>query len=172
MLPTMAMRPEIAAIRIFLALDLFPKTEGHPTGQQSTAFSRLDELISKHRSRFPELPLLFAICAPCQPFTKLSKAKLSEDRVAARLRDRGLLAHTCCFVERYAPDMLLSENVSGIEAVRYGGIWEDFAKRLRDMSYNVAMQCICTSNFGIPQYRKRSILVGIRMAPEPGLRSV
>ena len=106
------------------------------------------------------MPLLFAICAPCQPFTKLSKAELSEDRVAARLRDRGLLAHTCYFVERFAPDMLLSENVSGIADGRYGGVWEDFANRLHDMSYNVATRRVCTSNFGIPQYRKRSILVG------------
>ena len=135
-------------------------------GQQAEAFSRLDELISKHCSRFPEVPLLFAICAPCQPFTKLSKAKLSEDRVAVRLRDRGLLAEACCFVERYAPDMLLSENVSGIADARYGGVWEDFANRLRDTSYNVATRRVCTSNFGIPQYRKRSILAGIRTAPE------
>ena len=150
----------------FLALDLFPATEDHPTGQQTEAFFRLDELINKYRSRFPEVPLLFTICAPCQPFTKLSKAALSEDRVAALLRDRGLLAHACCFVERYAPDMLLSENVSGITDACYGGVWEDFANRLRDMSYNVATRHVCTSNFGIPQYRKRSILAGIRTAPE------
>ena len=150
----------------FLALDLFPATEDYPMGQQTEAFYRLDELISKHCSRFPEVPLLFAICAPCQPFTKLNKAELSEDRVAVRLRDRGLLAQACCFVERYAPDMLLSENVSGIADVRYGGVWEDFANRLRDMSYNVATRRVCTSNFGIPQYRKRSILAGIRTAPE------
>ena len=150
----------------FLALDLFPVTEDHPTGQQSESFSQLDELISKHRSRFPEVPLLFAICAPCQPFTKLCKVKLSEDRVASRLRDRGLLAHAGRFVERYSPDMVLSENVSGITDVRYGGVWEDFANRLRDISYNVATQRVCASNFGIPQYRKRSILAGIRTPPE------
>ena len=149
----------------FLALDLFPATEDHPTGQQSESFSQLDTLIGKHRSRFPEVPLLFAICAPCQPFTKLSKIKLSMDRVASRLRDRGLLAHACRFVERYAPDMVLSENVTGIADVRYGGVWEDFANRLRDMSYTVATQRVCASNFGIPQHRKRSILAGMRTAP-------
>ena len=149
----------------FLALDLFPATEDYPTGQQSEAFSLLDELVTKHRSRFPEVPLLFAICAPCQPFTKLSNGELSEDRVTARLRDRGLLAHACRFVERYLPDMILSENVSGIADVRYGGVWEDFSNSLRDMNYNVATRRVCTSNFGIPQYRKRSILAGFRTAP-------
>ena len=149
----------------FLALDLFPATEDHPAGQQSEAFPLLDELIGNHRSRFPDVPLLFAICAPCQPFTKLSKADLSKDRIASRLRDRGLLAHTCRFIERYKPDMLLSENVAGITDPRYGGVWEDFANRLRDLGYNVTSLRACTSDFGIPQYRKRSILAAIRMVP-------
>lgn len=150
----------------FLALDLFPATEDHPTGQQGEAITRLDELIEIHRLRYPETPLLFAICAPCQPFTKLSKVELSEERIAKRLRDRGLLAHACRFVERYAPDMVLSENVSGISDPRYGGIWEDFADRLRDLNYKTATRRVCTSDFGIPQYRKRSILVAIRTTPE------
>ena len=150
----------------FLAFDLFPTTEDHPTGQQSKAFSQLDGLIGEHCARFPEVPLLFAICAPCQPFTGLGKAELSEGRVAERLRDRELLAHACRFVDRYVPDMVLSENVLGITDPRYAGVWEDFANRLRDMNYNVTTLRVCTSVFGIPQYRKRSILAGIRTAPE------
>ena len=34
------------------------------------------------------------------------------------------------------------------------------------MNYNVTTLRVCTSVFGIPQYRKRSILAGIRTAPE------
>ncbi len=150
----------------FLALDLFPATEDYPTGQQDEAITRLDELIGIHQLRFPETPLLFAICAPCQPFTKLSTTELSEERIAKRLRDRGLLAHACRFVERYTPDMVLSENVSGISDPRYGGIWEDFADRLRDLNYKTATRRVCTSDFGISQYRKRSILFAIRTTPE------
>ena len=150
----------------FLNLDLFPATDEHPNGQQAEALSLLEELIEKHRTRFPRAPLLFAICAPCQPFTKLSKAEMSEERVARRLRDRGLLAYTCEFIEQFSPDIVLSENVAGITDPRYGGIWEDFADRLRDLSYCVASQRICTSDFGIPQFRKRSILGAIRTSPE------
>ena len=146
----------------FLNLDLFPATEDHPRGQQEEAFSALEELLDKHRSRFPKAPLLFAICAPCQPFTKLSKAEMSEERVARRLRDRGLLAHTCKFVERFSPDVILSENVAGITDPRYGGIWEDFADRLRDLNYCVESGQVCTSDFGIPQFRRRSILGAIK----------
>ena len=150
----------------FMALDLFPATPEYPEGRQNEAIARLDALIGKHRQRYPDVPVLFAICAPCQPFTKLSKAELSHERVATRLRDRGLLAHACTFVERYRPDMVLSENVSGITDPRYGGVWEDFGNRLRDLSFAVSTKRVCTSDFGIPQYRKRTILAAVRTEPE------
>ena len=146
----------------FLDLDLFPVSKDYPSGQQHEAFDQLGDLISRHRSRYPDVPLLFAICAPCQPFTKLSKSQMSDNRVSQRLRDRGLLAHTVRFVERYGPELVLSENVSGISGTRYGGVWEDFASRLRNLNYTVATRRVCASNFGIPQFRKRSILAGVR----------
>lgn len=150
----------------FLALDLFPETEEYRKGQQNEAITCLDKLLDEHRRLYPDVPLLFAICAPCQPFTKLGKAELSKERITARLRDRNLLAHACKFVERYCPDLVLSENVSGIADARYGGVWEDFGDRLRDLSFSVSTRRICTSDFGIPQFRKRTILAAMRTAPE------
>ena len=150
----------------FFGLDLFPATKEHPTGQRAEAMEKLDGPIRKWRSTYPDVPLMFAICAPCQPFTKLSKGKLREERTAERLREQSLLAHTCAFVDRYEPDIVLSENVAGITDSRYGGIWEDFCVRLRCMGYVVSTVRVCVSDFGIPQYRKRSILGTIRAAPD------
>ena len=150
----------------FLALDLFPGAQDYPAGQQGEAIECLDKMIPMHKNRFPNVPLLFAICAPCQPFTRLSKGKLSETRVNSRLRDRSLLAEACKFVKRYQPDMILSENVAGITDARYGGVWEDFKNSLRELGFRVASRQICTSDFGIAQYRKRSILCAIRSEPE------
>ena len=146
----------------FIDLDLFPKTIDYVEGEQRRIFAQLDNLIPKAQRMAPDAPLLFAICAPCQPFTKLSKAEMSDDRVEARLRDRGLLAHACRFVKKYSPDIVLSENVATICDARYGGVWDDFAQRLEAMGYEVATTVVCTSNFGIPQYRKRSILGAFR----------
>jgi len=153
----------------FLALDLFPATKTHSTGQQAEALSRLDCMIGKWRSAYPDVPLMFAICAPCQPFTKLSKAKLGKERIAERLRERNLLAHTCRFIERFAPEMVLSENVAGISDSRYGGIWEDFSNRLRKLSYAISAVRVCASDFGIPQFRKRSILGALRKDAIPSV---
>ena len=149
----------------FLALDLFPVTEDHPTGQRAEAMTKLDELIGKWRSTYPDVPLMFAICAPCQPFTKLSKGALRTERTTERLRERSLLAHTCAFVERFEPDIVLSENVAGIADPRYGGIWEDFRVRLHSIGYVVSTVRVCVSDFGVAQYRRRSILGAIRADP-------
>lgn len=153
----------------YLDMDVFPKTVDYMEGQQTRIFDELDRLIPAAREMSPDTPLLFAICAPCQPFTKLSKAIMSDDRVKARLRDRGLLAHACRFVRRYEPDMILSENVATISDTRYGGVWEDFAQRLDELGYDVATTIVCTSKFGIPQFRRRSILAAFRR-PASGSR--
>ena len=150
----------------FLAFDLLP-TKEHADGQQDQALASLGGLIAKHRSRYPDIPLMFAICAPCQPFTKLSKAQLGEERTAARLRDRSLLAHTCRFIEQFEPDIVMSENVAGISDPRFGGIWDGFARRLGDLGYRVSSVRVCASNLGIPQYRKRSVMGAIRSSATP-----
>ena len=54
----------------FLALDMFPAREDYPIGQQHEVRHRLEQLIPMYRNKAPGVPLLFAICAPCQSFTK------------------------------------------------------------------------------------------------------
>lgn len=154
----------------FLAMDLFPKDENYPEGQQEEAIAQLDALLRNRSEQHPDVPLLFAICAPCQPFTKLNKSGMSSARAEARLRDRNLLRHACRFVRRYSPDLVLSENVSGIMDARYGGVWEAFEVDLGNLGYAVNSTCVCASDFGIPQFRKRTILAAVRMNPDRRLQ--
>src|SRR5262249_1612099 len=98
----------------FLRYDIFRKSPEYPAGRQKELFSQLDDLIDYYRRRAPKAPLLFAICAPCQPFTKLSRKKMSRKRQAARARDMNLLHEACRFVAKYEPELVLSENVAGI----------------------------------------------------------
>lgn len=146
----------------FMNFDVFPKTEDYEAGQQDELVAELDDLIGYYRRKAAGVPLLFAICAPCQPFTTLSKKELSEKRREGREKDRGLLTQAAEYVERYMPEMVLSENVAGIKDRKYGGIWEDFRERLNQLGYVTGSKVVCTSNFGVPQYRKRSILVAVR----------
>lgn len=54
----------------FLAFDMFPADEDYPSGQQHAVWDKLERLIPMYRNETPDIPLLFAICAPCQSFTK------------------------------------------------------------------------------------------------------
>ena len=146
----------------FLAMDVFPKTRRYPRGQQEELKLELRKQIKAARAKAPGAPLLFAICAPCQPFTTLSKKKLSEKRSRGRRKDRGLLREAAMFVEAFRPDLVLSENVAGIGDKRYGDVWESFCKRLQELGYLTGSKVVDASRFGIPQFRKRSILIAAR----------
>ena len=106
--------------------------------------------------------MLFAVCAPCQPFTTLSRSAMSAERLEKRERDRNLLRSAASLIDRYRPELVLSENVAGIRDPRYGGIWDGFADDLDAIGYTTGTQLVCVSGFGIAQYRKRSILLGVR----------
>lgn len=146
----------------FLHYDIFPYSDDYQEGQKSELLEKLDLLLPYYQKKSRGLPLLFAICAPCQPFTTLSRKELSEDRKQGRNKDRHLLTEAADYVSRYKPEMVLSENVAGIRDPKYGNIWEDFRDRLNQLGYATGSKIICTSRFGIPQFRKRSILIAVR----------
>lgn len=146
----------------FLCYDIFPRSEEYSQGQYNQLQRVVGAKIKKLRNEYPSTPLLFAICAPCQPFTTVSKKALTEDRVNKRLRDKDLLTHALKFVRRFRPDYVLSENVRGIQNDNYGGIWQRFQAGLEELGYITGSDVVCASNFGVPQYRKRSILLAAK----------
>lgn len=146
----------------FLHYDIFPKTRTHASGEQEELLSILEGLIPTYREQAPRAPLLFAICAPCQPFTRVSKKEMSEAREVARQRDKNLLREATRFIAHFMPELVLSENVQGIGDPKYGGVWKAFRKRLEALGYATGSKVVCASRFGIPQYRKRSILLAVR----------
>lgn len=147
----------------FLNYNLFPQGPKHPTGQQMHLMEVLDGLLTEFKNRYPELPMLFSICAPCQPFTRLSHRPMTSERKIARKRDSSLLSESLAFVREFRPELIFSENVSGISGSKHGGVWQAFQVELEDLGYVTGTNVVCASNFGIPQYRRRSILLGIRM---------
>lgn len=147
----------------FLNHDIFPQTKGHLDGEQHVLLEKIKALIGEYRqSTEKHTPLFFAICAPCQPFTKLSKKEMTKERKRERRKDSNLLGEACKFVEHFRPEIVLSENVAGISGAKFGGVWESFRKELARLGYATGTKIVCTSKFGIPQYRKRSILLAVK----------
>ena len=146
----------------FLRRNIFPRSLEHTDGEQRVLMAELNDLIGRYRLWASRTPLLFAVCAPCQPFTKLARIGMSDERKARRARDASLLKEACRFIRKFQPEMVLSENVAGIDDPQYGGVWERFRRDLEKMGYATGSKVVCASKFGVPQYRKRSILMGVR----------
>lgn len=148
----------------FLNLDMFPATPEYPEGQRERVYAALRELIPQRRAMAPEVPLLFAICAPCQSFTKFVQRNMTASRSESRNRDMGLLHQTVGFIDEFRPDMIISENVSTIDRGANLAIWNDFRGQLSGLGYNVGAGRVCASRFGVPQYRRRAILMAVKKA--------
>ncbi len=147
----------------FLNYDIFPKTEEYPDGQQGLLFKEIESLLLEYRKFTGEkIPLLFAICAPCQPFTHLAKKEMTEERKKRRAKDSGLLREACKFVRYFKPDIVLSENVADISGAKFGGVWEAFRGELEESGCVTGTNVVCTSGFSVPQYRKRSIILAVK----------
>lgn len=153
---------------VFLALDMFPYSPDYPDGQQDEIKDRLRELISMYRRASPDAPLLFAICAPCQSFTKFVQQRMTPERALGRERDQNLLAQTIGFVEEFKPELIISENVASIKRGQYRHIWDDFQGQLRRLGYAVGSENVCASRFGVPQYRRRSVMMAMLTQSDAG----
>ena len=146
----------------FLALDMFPKSEEYPQGQQQKVRDKLNKLIPQYKEKAPDVPLLFAICAPCQSFTKFVQRNMSKDRAEERERSEDLLAQTVSFIAEFKPEMVISENVASIDSGIYKHIWTDFQRDLRKLGYAVGEGKVCASKFGVPQRRRRSVIIAFK----------
>ena len=146
----------------YLALDMFEASDEYPEGQQQEVWEQLRRLIPQFRDVFPDLPLMFAICAPCQSFTKFVQRNMTDERSETRARDQNLLSQTLGFIEEFQPELVMSENVASIKTGQLRHVWQRFCESLGDLGYEVDDQQVCASNFGIPQRRRRSILVAIK----------
>ena len=146
----------------FLDLDMFPASPAYPGGQQEQVLDEFLGLIPEYRALAPSAPLLFAICAPCQAFTKFKQPNLSDERTNGRERDQYLLAQTLGLIEEFKPEMILSENVANIHRGSNARFWSEFQANLRTLGYRIGEAVVCASNFGVPQRRRRSILMAFR----------
>lgn len=112
--------------------------------------------------------VLYAACTPCQPFSTLNRMKGEDDR-------KVLLLAFAKLVEQSPPDFIVVENVPGLNT-KYGKeIYEKFARILEKCRFKEpSTDFLDAKNFGVPQVRKRFILLASRHGtvtlPQPNLR--
>lgn len=94
-------------------------------------------------------------CAPCQPFSSHQKDKQNR----FRHKDWNLLYQFGRLVEEVKPHIVSMENVPELEKEK---VFKDFVSKLEDLKYIVNYQVVNVANYGVPQRRKRLILLASR----------
>jgi DNA (cytosine-5)-methyltransferase 1 len=108
-------------------------------------FQDLEPYIKKFSS-----PLLFAGCAPCQPFSQINRTQ--GDR-----KNEDLLLRFGEFIEHFKPEFVISENVPQLTKKR--DVFDKFIKLLEKNGYAYDYGFIDAKDVGVPQMRKRLVLI-------------
>lgn len=92
---------------------------------------------------------------PCQDFSSAGK-RVQGGRA-------GLTTTYCDFVLRHRPKIFVMENVP---AIRGKAILADILKRFKDGGYGLTSRVVRMSDYGVPQSRRRYILIGRLGGPD------
>ena len=108
--------------------------------------------------------VIFAGCAPCQPFSQLRKTD-------SKMQEKTLLGRFGFLVQSALPDYVLIENVPGIVRVRGYSTFRRFLRLLDDIGYQYRFKILNAKFYGVPQNRRRLVLLASRVTsvsfPEP-----
>ena len=98
------------------------------------------------------------LCAgfPCQSFSQCGKHKGFDDK-------RGTLFFNIMkFVEYHKPKIIILENVQGLLNHNDGKTFDRIRNDIESENYSIRYKVIKCSDYGLPQMRKRLIIIGIR----------
>lgn len=104
--------------------------------------------------------VLYAACCPCQPFSTLNRNKRDDDR-------KALLISFAELVAKAPPDFILVENVPGLNNAYGSEIYAEFIALIGKAGFkpeNTYAELLDAQDFGVPQVRKRFILLASRNA--------
>lgn len=100
---------------------------------------------------------VLAGCAPCQPFSSYSQ------RYETVGTERwGLLNHFARLTRKIRPDIVTTENVPTVTKHK---VFDDFVRALRRQNYHVWYDVIDSAEYGLPQRRRRTVLLASLHGP-------
>jgi len=97
-------------------------------------------------------------CAPCQPFSTHSNKIADEDK---QIGDKwNLLNEFVRLIRVTKPSIVSMENVPNLSNKQ---IFKKFVDTLKDLKYNVSYKNVYCPDFGIPQKRRRLVLLASKL---------
>ena len=94
-------------------------------------------------------------CAPCQPFSKLNLRKNTKEQFEPLDKFADLIGRTL-------PEIVSMENVSSLANAEKYPIFRTFIETLEENDYRYTYETVDVSEYGIPQRRKRLVLLASR----------
>lgn len=114
--------------------------------------------INKLYSQKKNVIKVLAGCAPCQPFSSYAFKNKNKDK------DKyNLLYEFGRLVKEVHPDIVTMENVPAIASFKLKSVLADFVEVLQNEGYNVKYKVVYCPDYGIPQTRKRLVLLASRL---------
>lgn len=113
-----------------------------------------EELLLKANIKRGEAALVTG-GAPCQPFSNMGK-KLGQDDP----KNGDLFLHFVKIVLGTQPKGFIFENVAGIAQGRHNEVVDYMRSQFAGSGYSVAFEVLNAADYGVPQQRKRFIMLG------------
>jgi DNA (cytosine-5)-methyltransferase 1 len=149
----------LEGLKVVAGIDLDPACKFPYESNNDAQFLERDVSTIK----VPELDALFgnadikilAGCAPCQPFSTYAQ-RYELDGVDGKW---GLLYQFARLAEGTRPDIITMENVPTVAKHQ---VFHDFVDTLKRIGYNVWFDVVDSSQYGVPQMRRRMVLLASR----------
>ena len=115
------------------------------------------EIVAAARAgRDPSRPMILVGGPPCQGFSTAGKARSRSDE------RNHLFQDYCKLVEELDPDAFLFENVTGLLNMEKGAVFQEVLAALGKLATEVRWWQVSADEYGVPQRRKRVIIIGFR----------
>ena len=147
-------------IKTACAIDIWEiacKTFEHNLGLTPVCEPIDDELIRKVEKDHGPFDIVVG-GPPCQGFSTAGKRALDDER-------NGLVLAFLRAIEITNPKVFVMENVTGFKTFQNGKIHEEVVKYAKKLGYQVRSAIVLASLSGVPQRRKRFLLVGSKVGP-------
>lgn len=98
-------------------------------------------------------------CAPCQPYSIFNRNNKVAEAESYDVRWK-LLYSFSNLIKQIRPEIISMENVPLLKNFKGGKVFNDFVSSLEDSGYHVSYSIHNAQDYGVPQRRKRLVLLG------------
>lgn len=124
--------------------------------QDSEISSKIVSIANVARQLSPDSKLFVLGGPPCQGFSTAGNSRSMQDERNSLFRNYTQI------ITAINPDGFIFENVMGLLNMEQGRVFEQIKMALESVTDQLSVWKLDTANYGIPQRRKRVILVGLK----------